>query len=783
MRSECRVGPARFGAQAHHERRVARTVGLRPKRLVPPYEGSLTSRRSTINPPAPLIMHKYWVVLKVSLTRPWVWMMLSFFPASLVFPWMHLKGEGRLPEAMVAIPTFDVPDVTVNFANEPLEFAMQDTLGAVQGLNTRDLPGDLVISDDGKYEQLLEPRGVTPLVKPTGEWPILSQFPQLKSLTMQPPNLLGPKGLKRIGQLSNLESLSLENIGSSDFKAVKTAGADLHSALSKLTKLRQLNVNNTCANFDWTLPPLPQLEYVVLGFNFQLAETLETLADNSPKLHTITLTGYQDANLSDRMLAAIRKMSRLRHVYIVSSSKPKDLDETSRQLEFLRARLPGIAVHRGAYSIRRLMVCAFILFQAMFISFLAWFQSGLTLAQPLAAVMPGHRRPHLFWPLAASFCALVVFVVGASFMGVFFPVALAMGCMGAMLVAMILPGHDLTSEWRRITSIVSTVDMLSLFTLMGVGLGLPLTMDAFLLGDYPILASLLMVWFPAAAVWKIVRTGRLHRILAESGMPGIPGLNLSMQELHNQPFKPAPGWSLAGWQLKRMETAIDRRIARMDRTSWVDMLRRASPSNPGMLIGIGAMVVFIVVFQSMPWMRNSNAPKTMPYTIGMMQAMMMILMMTAMMWVGRRSSIAADFLRPISRPKFWNALRLAIFHDLKWGILFGLGWGLFSLSMANKGAISPLTVAITVTTATGFFAFYHAWLTLIVIGKRLWLHATLAVVSSAVVTGMTVAAPVITFGEQADPLIAILLAFGVLAAGGLMQWGVARKLPNWELGA
>ncbi len=726
-------------------------------------------------------MHKYWVVLKVSLTRPWVWLMLSFFPCSL-FPLVLVLSENRLPETKVAIPAFDVPDAVVSDQEALRELGQQKRFGTIEGLNTRYLQGELEFDDAGQLRGPLPEHVGSAYLYRQGDWPILDQMPQLKSLSMQPPNGLNAAGWRRIGQLSNLESLTLENIGAVDGVALKSGGADLQSALSRLTNLRQLNVDNTGA-LNWKLPPLPKLEYVVLGYNVQFESTLEILAEHSPNLHTIALTGYPDMDDSERMLAAIRKMPRLRRLYIVSYAKLKDLDETSRQFEFLRTRLPRIAVYRGEYSIGRLLVCAFLLFQAMFISFLAWFQSGLTLSQPLAGVMPGHRRPHLFWPLTASLLAAVVFVSVATYMGVYFPVALAIGCMAAMLVATILPGHDLSSEWRRITSIVSTIDFLSPFTLMGVGFASPSTMDAFLLGDYPVLASLLLVWFLAAAAWKIVRTERLHRILAESGMPGIPGLNLSMQELHNQPFKPAPGWSLANWQLKRMETAIDRRIAGMDRTNWVDMLRRASPSNPGMLIGVLTMIVFTIVLSSMPGGKFGTAPKGMFLVPGMMQAMMMILMMTAMMWVGRRASIAADFLRPISRPKFWNALRLAIFHDLKWGMLLGLGWGLFSLSMGNKWVLTPFTAVIALATAIGFFAFYHAWVTLIVIGKRLWLHATLALVSMGVIAGMTVAAPVLSFGEQADPPVAVLLAMIVLVAGGAMQWGVARKLPDWELGA
>ncbi len=726
-------------------------------------------------------MHQYWVVLKVSLTRPWVWLMLCFGLFQLV-PLALFWKPNKLQDTTVAIPAFDLPEVVVTFANEPLEHVVNRSLETVQGLNTQSLPGDMIISKDGQYERPPEITG-GPHGTHAGSWPILEQFPQIQSLEMRPPNLLGPEGWRRIGQLSNLVSLSLEKIGAVDSKALKTGGADLESALSQLTNLRQLNVDNTLA-LNWKLPPLPKLEYVVLGYNVQLESTLETLAQHSPHLHTIALSGCSQTDYPERMLAAMRQMPKLKRLYVISSSQTKDLNETRRHVEFLRSQLPGIAVHRGAYSVGRLVGCAFLLFQAMFISFLAWFQSGLTLSQPLAAVMPGHRRPHLFWPLTASLGAMAIFVVGASFMGGYFPVTLAIGCMGAMLVATILPGHDLTPEWRRITSVVSTVDMLSLFTLIGVGLGLPLTMDAFLLGDYPVFASLLMVWFLAAAAWKVVRTERLHRILAESGMPGIPGLNVGMDQIHNQPFKPAPGWSLANWHLKRVETAIDRRIAGMDRTNWGDMLRRASPSNPGMLMGVGGTVVFIVVFNAMmPGIRRSNAPAAMPYSIGMFQSLMMIMIMNTMMWLGRRDSIASDFLRPISRPKFWNALRMAIFHDLKWGILFGLGWGLFSLYMANKGVLTLFTVAVTLTTTVGFFAFYHAWVTLIVICKRLWLMATLAVLMMGVGGGMMLASAVLSFGEQADPSVTILLAIGVLTAGGMMQWGVARKLPNWELGA
>ena len=385
-------------------------------------------------------MHKYWVVLKVSLTRPWVWLML-FFGLFQVFPLAMFWSQDKLRETKVAIPAFDVPDVVVSQTQEIQELARQNRLGTIEGLNTRDLHGEVLFESNGQprasAEMLAQPRQADQM----GGWPLLEQMPQLQSLEMVPPNGLNAAGWKRIGQLIHLENLTLQNIGAVDGEALKTGGADLQSAFGHLTNLRQLNVNNA-GTLDWKLPPLPKLEYVVLGYNLQLESTLETLAQYSPNLHTIALFGYQDGGISERMLAATRKMPRLRRVYIVNSTTAKSLDDTSQQVEFLRTRLPGIAVHRGTFSIGRLGVCAFLLCQAMFISFLVWFQSGLTLSQPLAAVMPGHRRPHLFWPLMASLFAMVVFVSGATYMGVFFPVALAIGCMAAMLVATILPGHD-----------------------------------------------------------------------------------------------------------------------------------------------------------------------------------------------------------------------------------------------------------------------------------------------------------------------------------------------------
>ena len=132
-------------------------------------------------------MHKYWVVLKVSLTRPWVWLML-FFGLFQVFPLAMFWSQDKLRETKVAIPAFDVPDVVVSQTQEIQELARQNRLGTIEGLNTRDLHGEVLFESNGQprasAEMLAQPRQADQM----GGWPLLELMPQLQSLEMVPPN-------------------------------------------------------------------------------------------------------------------------------------------------------------------------------------------------------------------------------------------------------------------------------------------------------------------------------------------------------------------------------------------------------------------------------------------------------------------------------------------------------------------------------------------------------------------------------------------------------------------
>ncbi len=737
-------------------------------------------------------MYKLWVVLKVSLIRPWVWLMM-FLGAFQLFPLVIFTQSRLSNEQAPALPGFDRRITEAPLLQELQQLARDRKLASVEVFSTQDFPGFVTLKEDGNFygEPDTQPRSVMVgnqrmlVGVEQDRWPVLDQLPQLKALFMQPPKCLGPEGWQRIGRLSQLEELTLAGVGAVHPETMKTASTDLEGAISKLTRLRQLDLRNT-GGADWTLPPLPNLEYVVLSENSKLEDTFEGLAKHSPKLHTLALRISRSV-FTDRVLAAMHQMPNLRQVYVSYLNIPQGQDETQQMVELLRNRLPGVAIYRADYSPGRVAICGSLLMLAGFLTFVAWFQAGLTLAQPLAAVIPGHRGPHLFWPVGASLFGILFATTGALFAGAKLSPALALACLFSTWMATVLQGYDIRPAWQRITKLVLTVDVLCLIVVIGLAAKSISQVDGFLMGDYPVLANLLMLWLMFGAGWKFVRGARLHRILAQSGMSGIPGLNLGMQHMYDQPFKPAPGWSLTSWQFQRMGNAIDHRIARMDRTNWISMLSAGAPTRLGLGFGLIVMGGVLLMLHLMTGFRpyrviEQSRLQAVNGAQAVYQATLIILIANVQSWVGRRGSIAADFLRPVSREKFWSALRMAIFHDLKPCILFALvGSGLASYH-ANKAAIAPLGVLLTLISVIGCFAFIHAWVVRLVISKRLVIDVTLAMVTSMAIVTMAFASVEMEGNDRTSPWVVIMLSLGVLASGGWMQLDLARKLPDWELG-
>jgi hypothetical protein len=162
-------------------------------------------------------------------------------------------------------------------------------------------------------------------------------------------------------------------------------------------------------------------------------------------------------------------------------------------------------------------------------------------------------------------------------------------------------------------------------------------------------------------------------------------------------------------------------------------------------------------------------------------AVIFLMSITSIQWILRRGVLASEFLRPFSRAEFWWALRMAIFHDLKY--LFGFYWlaSLAGPSVIAWQAPTVWTVVLSLLGAVGAFAWIHGWLLLCIIGRRLWLHASVGCFTSTFAIILGSLAPGISIGREQNMIAAISVGLIVLLAGFGLQWQIQRKLETWEL--
>lgn len=741
-------------------------------------------------------MHKLWVVLKVSLTRPWVWLNCLICVPMIFLQVNRTQGifkDDRPYNMRAAIPAFDEPEQTFRGHGDFSLLNDERWLSRVEGMNLQYHP------DEQSFFGVSAP-SVTPAKEPTlaviddprafrqGDWKLLDKVPQLKTLVMKSPNKLNAAGWQRIGRLSRLESLSLEDVNPSDSQAKRSGSADLQAALAQLTNLRQLKLVNTGGHPDWTLPPLPRLEYVVLGLNKQLEASLDSLAAHSPGLNTLVLHTTPGFVYTEPMLSALQRMQNLEQIFVVVSLKRDEVVETSRQMTLLRNRLPGIQVSRGVYWADRVSFCNSMIFPIYFFTFTVWLQAGMMLSLPLAAVMPGHRRPHLFWPIVSVIGAIAFWVVATSLYRVDWATALALGILITMSTALTLPGQDLSPAWRRTTGLIAFVEVICGLSLITSLYAVPAFADEFLIGGYPLATSLLLLWGTFSAAWKLWRAGRLHRIFAESGMTAVPGIQMGGQQPWNSQPKSTAERSWMGWRLMGAGNAFDRRLSAMNRSDWSDMLRRGNPASPVVFLSVILFLFFIVMYRYLVGVMFSKSTSEsivagLTLVPMVMQFTLFMLGMKIQVWMNRRGTLAADFLRPVSRPVFWRSLRLAIFYDLMWPLLLGGGGGLLAICLTSKAAFSSLTVVNAILSTIGLLGMTHGLVLLLVISKqRLWIYMTLLAFVWIATVAVAGASVWMTMGDRAAPLLAVSLAVGVLLAGAVMQWGVTRRLPDYELG-
>ncbi len=657
-------------------------------------------------------------------------------------------------------------------------------LGSVAKLDTKKVggreAGELVVSNGQFGFQLTRASDERP-----GAWPLLDQLPALEKLWMSFYDRLSEEGWRRIGEHTALEVLSLPDVESPDPATRERFPTFARAAIERLPRLRELDVRGTGGSFELLLPPLPNLEVLAIGHG-RLEENLRTLADGSPRLRVLAIQAWADMRFTPAMIESLRRMPNLRRVYVAETFEAEDEPAMKRQVAELRRALPGVAVHPGTYRLWRLISAMFATILGMLFPFAVWEQVSLLLATSLALVLPRRLAPHLFWAMAVSAACGggivgVLLSVGVAWMPALTLALLAtMGTAGGGFEDVYLIAGRIPSLGRRVW-IILFADL----ALVCANAFAPWYVDRWLSGEMPRFAPITLAAVSAAVAWMLARKARIPRALAGPQLSAPPGLVIDGTQ-GTQPTLQAG--SFANWALKPAERGVDRQLSRPIPNSYAEKLRRSQPRFQIMQMAakmfIG-MVAFLLCIRLVDWWGGLRSPplsQVLPLIITSVAGLTCNITtgLTALMWGQRRESLVIDFLRPVSRAGYWQALRKAIALDLVFPAVLGVAYLGMTVGMSASGG--PWAWGVAVILLIGTFAIAHAMIFLLAVTRWPLVVSTLmsvllaaAGIGSGVVMGQVLATP-------ADLSTALVAAGAVLAVGLGIRIGVLWRLEEREIG-
>jgi hypothetical protein len=666
------------------------------------------------------------LVLLAMLARPWIWFVLAFW---VLWPVLSLVSHlmtplvTRTPVAIVSGPT--VPPNGGADVREDRLATITDwhalwarVFVAVPGGGSR-----LVEADRDRSERL-------------GDWDILDRLPALERLWMTAPDVLSGEGWRRIGDRARLELLSLQNVGTCYAVGDDGFTSDGRDALARLTRLQYLELRGTGPDAGVLLPPLPALEACGIGWR-HLEENLTVLAAGSPRLHALALETFPEFQFTPGMLAALRQMPALRTVYVAAAVRPDDEPAMARQVAEVGRAVPQVRVRPGSYSAKRVQAVGAATLALAGISWVFWFQAATLLATPLAWMLPRRFPPHAVWPTAVALASGAAFFILCQSFGVAWLPALGLALL-ACGVGLYGPVFDDTPGWpTRLTRLTIAADYAGGLLIGGIFIGAAATADRWLMGYEPAAALVLVVVAAASLSWKIARVARLPRILAEGGREAVVMWRVAGGQAGA--WAPAARAGHADRRWWRPDGVIDRQLARPLPTAasaaaaFADMLRRPQ-SRLQILLLVGFMLVASGVVTALPGILPGGDTASWPPTKGWAaivavqfawQAAAISLSSTAGLWWQRRSSLALDFLRPVSRRDYWLGLRGAVARDLILPMAVTAAGLVAVASWWGQGRPLPWLVS-----ALGFasvIAIAHAMLLVIATSRRPLIAATTAI--------------------------------------------------------
>ena len=727
-------------------------------------------------------------VVRVFVSRPWVWLM-SAIALFQVFPaWMITRG-GSSQSVVSALPEVAPREPTVRRFDEFLELAERGELATAKSIDLAERPG---VFPTGPFRVTRDAAGTrsielgaggpgTDLATASSLFDELGILNHLRDVTDLRADLhmFTSDTLKRLGSLRKLEVLSLRHAGSTDSASLKRVDTDLREALSQLTGLKRLDLVHAFG-MAAGVPPLPNLELLAIGPTLHLEQSLRTVAEHSPRLSTLVLVGYPQQTLLPGEREALRKMPHLRTVYI------EGFTDAAATRETLRGDLPAAWFPRSVYHPRRVFGALYLVLGAMFPHMILWMQSLVCFSLGTAQILPRFRGAHLAVPAVVAVVMLTAGMGVSLWLGLAPLPAFLLLLAGAGISTNPQPLVDLTPRgtwilralvaWR--VAVVGTIALL-------VFRGKP-TLDALLLGEFAAITVTLLMIELAAWCWVIPRLVRQARVLAEVGTPLIPGL-VHVDQFSMQPVawlspkadrsSPSDNWS---------DHSLERLLSGSRRS--LSMLLRGG--NPG-VVGHVRAIVIAFLFVSMTLVFQPHLPGD--FTRKLMRALpfagiqgaILFVSWVFLRWIGRRQVLSHEFLRPVSRGDYFRGLWKATSFELAQVLAFLFVVGGVTLALQRVG---PLAWGSLIIGTAGLFLVLHGFLLWTLTARRLWVPLMTGFAMVTIVfpfSGVLIAASTSSAGPaRAASSFPILLGLPLLgiALGTALQIWQRRRWDKLELG-
>ena len=528
------------------------------------------------------------------------------------------------------------------------------------------------------------------------------------------------------------------------------------AALIQLPRLRHLDVWAAGGGQDFLVPPLPALETITIDSR-SVEENLRRLAAGSPQLATISLDPPEDFRFTRGMLESLKRMPNLKRLYIASFRATRNDATDRRELARLRAALPGVSVLPGDYCSDRVWAAVISAILLAAFPFAFWFQTVVLLGTPLGWTLPGRLAPHLFWPLAVSSACGGLIVTLALSLGIAWTPAITLAVFSTLAIT--TTGRaDVGGVADRISTATTALVLSIAAAAVATVLMAPWVVDRWLSGDMPLRAGAILLLVTAISAWQIARYARLPRIYARQGLVNPPGLLLGPALQIGRPV-PAP---------------------------FAHMLGR--PQSRGFLIAgpffIGMGLLITLGLTRLFTQSVKGAPMIGGLHIVVYMSMQQALLMTVALWVQRRDSLRAEFLRPVSRDDFWRGLRQAIARDL-WPPA-GLGAACLAMVVAQRETARVEPAIVAVALFCGWVAGTHAMLLLVAITRRPQIVTTLAValyIAAVFASILALALSLRMTGTFLEGMqIEFLIAAAILAIGFTIRSAVLYRLEDREIG-